>query len=385
MIDAKPRRPRGSGGMTERRPGLWRITWPVRGALPGEELVTGSRIDAERVLRRRLNERDTGGGHTDHRLTLGAWLDTWLGSHVEGKAQGTVIRYRDLSERVIKPALGSLRLADIDAEAIARFKAQMMARGRSARGADSIVDVLSAALGQAVESGKLGHNPRGRVKRAPKGRPIIDPPTRAECEAILRAVAGDPVLYAAFALSIGHGLRQSELLGLRRGDRSADGRTLSITRKREYRTGRLDEEPKDGSARKVILLPWIAAALDALGPGAPGSLLFPGSRPGTTLHPHTLLDRMHELSASLGLRRRYTWHDLRRAYGTRIGALNSPATVMAAMGHRDYRTSLLYIAPGEVLDTFAEPTNEPTTSETPETPDAQDTHESTPPIVLKRA
>jgi hypothetical protein len=138
-----------------------------------------------------------------------------------------------------------------------------------------------------------------------------------------------------------------------------------------------------------VLLPWVAEALDALGRGAPDSLLFPGHRdPTTPLNPHTLLDRMYELHASLGLRRRYTWHDLRRAYGTRIGAVNSPATVMRAMRHRDYRTSLLYIAPGDVLDDFVptiEPTIEPTTSETPETPDARDTHESPPPLVLKHA
>jgi integrase len=368
---ANQRRPRGSGGISyDSERGQYLITWPVKGGRPGRERVEGSRIDAERILRKRLSERDAGSVRRDHRTTLGDWCATWLDTHVEAKAIGTKIRYRDITERVIVPELGRVKLADLDDVELARFKATLIRRGYTKRGADSILDVLSAALGQAVRSKVISYNPRPGVARERVARRTIDPPTREEADAMLAAVADDRVWFALYGLTIGHGLRQSEVLGLRRGDRSSDGLTLTIVRKREYRTGNLDEEPKDGSVRVLTLKPWLAEALDALGPGSAESLLFPGHRdPARPLDPHTLLMHVHDLSLRLGLRRRYTWHDLRRAFGTRISRGNSVAAITAAMGHRDYRTSLLYIAPGELVDDLEPPvtgtlrdTNRDTTS-----------------------
>lgn len=347
------RRAKGSGSVYPDRDGF-RIEWPIPGQAPGRERVTGSRSEAERVLRDRLRERDEGIVPRDARMTLDQWLDIWLGSHVAAKAQGTQTRYRDISDRLIRPALGRKRLADIDDVVLARYKADLIRGGRTRSGADSILDVLGAALGAATKGSRapLRVNPRRLVQREHKPRHRVDAPTRADCEALLAAVHSYPLRRAAFALAIGHGLRESEVLGLRRGDRSADGRRLRVQRKAEARTGRLDERPKDASVRDVALLPWVMASLDALGPGAPESLYFPNARdPERAMNPHTLLDWVYEASA--GLRKRFTFHDLRRAFGTRIGATHGPATVTAAMGHADYRTSLLYIAPGEIVDDFA--------------------------------
>jgi integrase len=340
------RRPRGSGGLTYSHPrGAWRITWPIRGQRPGSEYVEGSRIDAERVLRQRLQERDASGGvKVDRRLTVAGWIDRWLAGHVAGLSVGSQVRYADIGRRlIIGSTIGRVKLADLSSGDIERFRAELIAGGHTRRGADSVLDVLSAALGHAVRSKPplLASNPRTAVRREPKPRRLIDPPTPAEQDAILAAVASDPVWYAAYALTIGHGLRQSELLGLRHGDRVGD--RLRIERKREYRSGSTSEEPKDGSVRQVRLHPWTADALDALPRGVPAADLF-------AMHPHTLLTHIHGLSRQLGLRRRYSWHDLRRAYGTRIAAANSPASVSAAMGHRDYRTSMLYIAAADVVD-----------------------------------
>ena len=284
--EPKPRRPRGAGGINyDAVRGQWRISWPIPGQKPGRMWIDGSRIDADRELRRQLALRDAGSPRLDHRLTVGAWLKTWLETHVAAKSQGTQIRYRDITNRLIVPALGAIRLADLDDTDIARFKARLVRDGHTRRGADSVLDVLSAALGQAVRSRLIGQNPRTQVARERKPPQMIDPPTRDEADQILAAVADDPRWLALYGLALGHGLRQSELLGLRHGDRTADGLTLRVVRKREHRTGRLDEEPKDASVRTLRLLPWIAEALDRLGPAEPDALLFPGSRRGIDAQP----------------------------------------------------------------------------------------------------
>ena len=234
----------------------------------------------------------------------------------------------------------------------------MLRAGRPKSGADSVLSVLSAALGQAVRSGKVGRNVTKGIWAKPRPRPR-QVPTRAEADAMLAAVyaEGDPRWMALYGLAIGHGLRQSETLGLMGADRSRDGRTLTVNRKMELRTGRTDEEPKDGSVRSLVLLPWVAQALDALGPRKPGELLFPPmSKRGVRMNGHTLLDHVHALSARLELAHRYDWHSLRHVFGTRMADLgNSPASIQQAMGHRDYRTTTRYLHPGVLVDDLAVP------------------------------
>jgi integrase len=360
------RRPRGSGSITyDKAKDRYRIRWPIAGdPVGGSRLVDGSRIDAERELRAELNARDAGAPKVDRRMTVDAWLTRWLDGHVATLAIGTQVRYRDIADRLIRPALGRRKLAELRASDLETFKAALIRAGHDRRGADSIVDVLSAALGRAVKDKVIASNPRERVARERKVRRPILPPSRAEADALLRDAAGDPVWFALYALAIGHGLRQSEVLGLRRRHRSRDGLMLTIEAKAEHRTRRTDEEPKDGSVGSVILFPWVASALDALGDGPPDSLLFPAAvrrsgrkaRAGVPMHPRTLLADIHERSARLELARRYTWHDMRRAFGTRLAAAgNSPHAIQGAMRHADYRSTLHYLAPIGIVDDLEAP------------------------------
>ena len=240
------RRPRGSGSIYyEEAYDRYAITWQTADGKSNKRRIRGSRIDAERELRAELAKADAGAPKVDRRMTLDAWLTTWLDTYVEGKSIGTRRRYRDITDRLIRPSLGRIKLTDLSDTDVARLKAKLVRDGHNRRGADAILDVLSAALGQAVRSRILHQNVRTRV---PRELSTIQPrhvPTREETERMLAAVADQPRWYALYALTIGHGLRQSETLGLQWGDRSADGRDITIARKAEYQTRRLDEEPKD--------------------------------------------------------------------------------------------------------------------------------------------
>ena len=123
------RRPRGSGGIAyDKRRDLYRITWPRRGQTAGSDYVSGSRIDAERELRKRLNERDAApGAKLDRRLTVAGWIESWLAGPVAGKSLGTQIRYADISRRLIVPAVGRIRLAELTSSDVERFRADLVA------------------------------------------------------------------------------------------------------------------------------------------------------------------------------------------------------------------------------------------------------------------
>ena len=81
------------------------------------------------------------------RLTLGAYLDTWL----QNTVKGTVSRHtqRDYEDKVrlhIKPNLGHIRLGDLTTDHISRLYRKMSMAGHSATGIRYVHAVLSRAL-----------------------------------------------------------------------------------------------------------------------------------------------------------------------------------------------------------------------------------------------
>src|SRR5215472_14654928 len=68
--------------------------------------VKGSRADAEKALTKRLAAKDGGDLTNAGKLTLGQFLDDWLGEQQDRLAPNTVAGYRDCVTAYIAPALG---------------------------------------------------------------------------------------------------------------------------------------------------------------------------------------------------------------------------------------------------------------------------------------
>lgn len=92
----------------------------------------------------------------------------------------------------------------------------------------------------------------------------IHPLNPEQAKAFLAAARGDR-FYALYVLAIHYGLRQGELLGLKWSDVDLDAGTLQVRRTMsETRTGRVEEETKNGKGRSIELSRTAVEALRSL-------------------------------------------------------------------------------------------------------------------------
>ncbi len=167
--------------------------------------------------------------------------------------------------------------------------------------------------------------------------------TRMPFGAVDRAI----VLTAAMT-----GMRQGELLALRWRD--VDWAAQRVRVRRNYVRGHWGTPKSRSGERSVPLSTRVASELARLQEcsrfGHDDDLVFGHPLTGEPLNHAPLLRRFQKALKTAGVRR-IRFHDLRHTFGTRMAA--SPEVSMRRiqewMGHRDYRTTLIYAdyEPGE--------------------------------------
>ncbi|MFI5458830.1 MAG: tyrosine-type recombinase/integrase, partial [Isosphaerales bacterium] len=213
---------------------------------------------------RQLQVEATNGTLSDvARLTVGDYLQRWLDNTAKNKVRPTThARYEQLVRLHINPILGAVQLGKLAALHVEGFYAEMERREATAWTRKMAGTVLTNALRHAVRLKLIAFNPAADVVKA---RPdekemlfLIEP----QVKQFLDAAQGYR-LYALFALAIGSGMRQGELLGLQWPDIDLDGGTLSVRRSLAQVKGEfILKEPKSKRSRRTIKLPRFV--LDAL-------------------------------------------------------------------------------------------------------------------------
>jgi integrase len=239
---------RRRGGIRERG-GVYQVRVYV-----GTDSVTGERVDltgtaatereAEKLLTRFLAEKDARRAARS-RITLGEACDRWLANlDVEVK---TKHEYAGYVRRTLRPALGTVPLARLDALAIESLYAQLRRCRRLCRPGDQSVDhrtdrdhlcdtrcaphrcrplapatirtlhaILSGTLSMAVRYGWITVNPMDQVVKPRAHRPQPCPPTSAEAARLVAAAFDQDDEWGALVwLVMVTGMRRSELAALR--------------------------------------------------------------------------------------------------------------------------------------------------------------------------
>ena len=101
------------------------------------------------------------------KTTVGRLLDEWLENLDPALAQNTVEVYRKRVDKQIRPALGTVRLDQLDTHTIDTFYTRLTAEGLSPRSVQLVHSVLRAVLQQGVDWDWLPTNPALRA-RPPK-------------------------------------------------------------------------------------------------------------------------------------------------------------------------------------------------------------------------
>ncbi len=168
------------------------------------------------------------------RATVGSWLDEWLRVYVVPRArdgelaQSTVCSYQGIVRRYLKPSLGAIELRRLTSEHVTALYIEMGTPkaeggyGVSVRTREFTHAVLRAALGKAVELGRLSVNvvEKGRGVDRPRTRrhvvAALDEHDALGLLAMLAAAEGyGERFYLPALLGLTTGMRRGELLALR--------------------------------------------------------------------------------------------------------------------------------------------------------------------------
>ena len=220
------------------------------------------------------------------RVTLAEYAAAWLARQHMGRSS------REATERRLRlhvlPDLGSRPLAQLSGEVIKTWLASLDAAPRSKQ---TLLGLLSAILGEAVDDGRISRNPCGlRSVKAPRDdRPRIVPWTAGQVSAIRDAL---PARYAAMVdCGAGLGLRQGEVLGLAVDDVDFLHRVVHVRRQvLIVGSRRVFGPPKRGKERDVPLPDVVGLRLAAhIAAFPPREVSLPWQVPGGRAHTAALL------------------------------------------------------------------------------------------------
>ena len=228
----RARRQRGSGGLTQIRPGVWRVDFDIapdpitarRRRLSRE--IQGSRQDAEQALARlRIAhaERRLPAGGTGAR-TVSEALQAYMTAVEEGRidlAPRTVLTTRSAINTMTATILvdgrtfGAIALNRLTWQDVEELYAAMRHGGAGADWVRRCATVLSRGLDLARKRGLLDANPAKDAVRPRTTRTKPLAPTRAEVQQLLAAARDtDPEFGDAILILVSTGMRKGELLAL---------------------------------------------------------------------------------------------------------------------------------------------------------------------------
>jgi integrase len=286
------------------------------------------------------------------RVSLEQYATTWLDSKV-----GVSPRTREIYALQIRlhilpaitddlPALGSIPIADITPELVRAWYVGLAAQ-RGASVAAKAYARLRQVLGQAVDDERIAKNPcrikKGAAERHPEQR-------FASLAELYELAAAVPERYRALILTAGlAGLRQGELLALRRRDVDILRATVEVRRKRLRLASGLviEDDPKSEAGRRRVALPApLVAELErqlSTFVGASADAYVFTTEAGAPLDANNFRSRVwNQATRSVGLTG-LRFHDLRHTAGTlaaRTGATTKE--LMARLGHSSPHAAMIY-------------------------------------------
>jgi integrase len=298
-----------------------------------------TKAEARQALRQALKDRDE--GISPNKLTVSAFLDSWLEDVRDGVSYRTWLNHECIVRLHLKPAIGAKRLARLSPKDIHGLYKDKLAEGLSRGRVRKIHVTLNRALKDAVRWRYISRNPAAEVTPPQEYRREMDVLSVQQVKQLLSA-ARDDRLEAAYVLPATVGLRQGECLALRYEDIDFDKGTLKV-RRTVWRNNVYP--PKTPHSRRTIKLPRIA--LGALkrhrdnNGGATEGWLFP-TKHGNPVDAHNFIHRpWKRMLRKAGLPETTRYHDLRHGAASLLLSQGVPVPAVSSyLGHRDSSITL---------------------------------------------
>ncbi|MBK9294834.1 MAG: tyrosine-type recombinase/integrase [Oligoflexia bacterium] len=334
--------------------------------------IHGTKKDAQRELRKILNQVDEKSYVEHKKISLGEWMEIWLRDYAEVSVRAkTFERYAELLRLHVHPYIGQIPLQKLTAShvqdlysklrkegKIIRSQGSKKPRGLSERTVLHVHRVLSQLMKEAKRKREVIYNPIEDV-RAPRPMSIANSNTETivhvnaldheQLKRLFEGLKGQP-LFTLVALAVATGMRRSELLGLRWSDINFEKNTLRIIRVVEQTrmNGLQEQQPKNKSSKRQIGFDYNIFQLlqnhrktqlneaEKLGVEFSNDyLLFPESPLKTTsfIKPGIVTKRFSDLAKRLGFPK-LRFHDLRHTHATFLLDSGVPINAVAQrLGH----------------------------------------------------
>lgn len=238
----------GSGSLRKRSNGTWEARYIV-GVDPG----TGKQIrksvygKTQKEVREKLRAAtaaiDEGTYFEPAKITVGQWLDKWMEEFSGDLKPLTVVSYQNQIRTNLKPYIGGLKLAALDALTIQKLYNSLHTGTNertplSAKSIKNVHGVLHKAMSKAVALGYIKHNPTSDCELPRVEKPEIKPLTDDNLTRFLAAIKGTK-FERYYLVDIFTGMRESELLGLSWDNVDFRNQTILVERQlqREYVKG----------------------------------------------------------------------------------------------------------------------------------------------------
>jgi integrase len=350
---AKKKRGNGEGSIYEHKKNGKKVGY--RGAYtvytasgPKRRYVSGkTRDDVRAKLTKAMSDRDGGLVFDAGDLTVGEYLDRWLENSVKDTVRPSTYEvHRYMIHPYIVPALGRLKLKDLNPVHVRGFYREKLDSGLSSATVRKIHSILRKALKQAVLDGLTPRNVCEAVKPPKVEHKEIRPLDRGQTKALLEVAIGNR-LEALYVLAVHTGMREGELLGLKWGDVDLERGVLRLRHALVREGGKvvLGDLKTPKSRRSVRLTCAAAEALrshlerqlaemERMGSlYQSGGLVF-GTKSGTLINPSNLRNRSFKpLLKRAGLPH-ICFHDLRHTCATLLLSQGThPKLVQELLGH----------------------------------------------------
>ncbi len=242
------------GSKREIRPGVWELRVPTgkrreptesakakaaglgRKAygtpIMSKATFSGNGKEADAELRRMCQEVNNGRASADTD-TLESLLKRWL-EHCEqvGHAPATLHEHKRMMDKIIVPALGTIKLRQLGAEDLDRLYGKLTVRGNKPSSVRRVHAVIRAALAQALQWRLVGYNVALDATPPPLRPAEVESPAPEDVEKLVNAgyESMDPTSGVLLYLAAVTGARRGELCGLKWSDVDWEKGTLTIAR-----------------------------------------------------------------------------------------------------------------------------------------------------------
>ncbi len=273
-------------------------------------------------------------------LRVGKYLDEWLKAAKDTVRPSTHARYTTMVNNTLKPAIGGVRLTQLQPLHVQQMLTRLREDGASERKLEMAYVNLNRALNLAVKWGYLNRNPCEPIEKPKTPKSVVHALSAEQAKALIKA-SKDDRLHALIVMAISTGMRQGELLGLEWDDVDLKHGYVMVKKQLEELEGKhkLAELKTDHSRRRIDLDRQCVEALKAhkkkmKGEGYEGGLVFRADEGGYIRKSNLTRRTFKPLLKAAGLDEKVRFHDLRHTAATlllRQGV--HPKIVQERLGH----------------------------------------------------